>query len=156
MGAVQQMLLAATAQNGAAYRYWRLYMTATQGGGAYATVAEVELRGTVGGADITTTSTPVTTSSNDPGSVGANTVANDGDTTRWISAQFQSVPSWLLYDLSTPASVLQVAILPWAGLPSNSPSIFTLQGSPDGTSFTDVKTFNAAGWAAGVWQTFNV
>lgn len=156
MSVVQQILVGIPPTSTGSYRYWRIYITEAIAATTYIAFAEIELRGSVGGADLTTTSTPVTESTFLGGSAGSNTVKNDGSTSSWISTT-TAVPQWLRYDLGTSNNVAQVAMLPISTVPARAPSIFILQGSNDGTSFTDVKTFTGiTSWSAGVWKTFNV
>lgn len=138
----------------ASYRYWRIYITALNGGGSQVALMEVELRGTVGGADLTTSSTPVLESSvwfDGEGGYypGVNTV--DGYTdSYWVS--IPGVPHWLRYDLGSAKQVAQVAIYPWAAS-MHCPRDFVIQGSADGGSFTNVKSFSGvAAWTG--WQAF--
>lgn len=158
---VRDLLMAAAgavAPGGAAYRYWRLYVTALNSGGSQLYIFEVELRASVGGADLTNYgTTPVAESSfldNGEGTVylGAYTIDNylsDG----WVTPT-GAIPAWVRYDLGTPKSVVEFAILPYPSA-GYCPRDFKIQGSTDGSSWLDVKSFTAvAAWTG--WQAFNL
>ena len=146
------------AGGGASYRYWRIYITALNAGGSAVGIAEVELRTTVGGADQTTSATPVLESSyamNGEGSYypGASTI--DGNTsTYWISSIYAPLTQFIRYDLTTQQAIVQVAIYPYDAS-ANCPRDFKIQGSNDGVNFTDVKSFTSvAAWTG--WQVINL
>lgn len=154
---VRAMLMAAAgsqASSAAAYRYWRIHINALNYGGSQVFLMEVELRGTVGGADLTTSSTPVLESSvffDGEGGYYPSANTLDGNTASYW-ASFPGVPHWLRYDLGSAKQVAQVAIYPWAA-PMNCPRDFVIQGSADGVSFTNVKSFSGvAAWTG--WQAF--
>lgn len=146
----------------AAYRYYRIYITATEGGGQVQLV-EMELRATLGGSDLTSPATSVTTSSNLIPSYGGDKLVDNvtvGENL-WMSSGTPSVgaPQWARFDLGTAQTVLQLAIYPAGGdvgVVTNAPKDFIVQGSSDGTTFTDVKTFTGiTGWTI-AWRTFNL
>lgn len=152
---VRAMLMAAAgaqASAAAAYRYWRVFLQNNDGDSTYLAVSEIELRGSLGGADLTTTTTPVT-ALNSSGGFAVNVVDN-GTATAWISGIKTS--NWLLFDMGSAVFVAQVAMYPQAAALTRSPKDFTIQGSNDGTTFTDVKAFtNVTGWTA-AWKTFDL
>lgn len=168
---VRDLLMAAAgavAPGGASYRYWRIFITATQSPSQYGEIAEIEFRATPGGADLTTGSTPVTESSylivyDGEGEIfayypGINTV--DGTVGNPYSVWYPSAsptvgtPQWLRYDLVTAKEVSQIAINNYTG-GGSSLKDFKVQGSADGSSWTDVKSFTAvAAWTG--WQAFNL
>lgn len=151
------MAAAGASTSAPAYRYWRIYVTALNSSGTQVAINEVELRGTVGGADQTTSTTPVLESSylvaEDASYYpGINTV--DGNvSSSWASA-YTSPPHFVRYDLTTQKAIVQVAIYPfWSSI--NCPRDFKIQGSNDGVNFTDVKSFTSvAAWSG--WQVFNL
>lgn len=157
---VRSLLMAAAGAStpAPAYRYWRIYITALNAGGTQVGIVEVELRTTAGGADQTTSATPVLESSYAVAEdtsyyPGACTI--DGDTSSyWVSASYTPPPHFVRYDLITQKAIVQVAIYPY---PSslNCPRDFKIQGSNDGVNFTDVKSFTSvAAWYG--WQVFNL
>lgn len=161
---VRDLLMAAAGAvvpGGAAYRYWRIYITALQVGGTQVGLHEVELRGTIGGTDLTTSSTPVLESSildngEDGSYPGSATVDGlvDNPYSTWYTAAGYPSPHWIRYDLATAKQVSEIAIYPY---PSsyNCPRDFKIQGSADGSSWTDVKSFTGVSAWTG-WQAFNL
>lgn len=146
----------ATAVGGASYRYWRLYITALDSGGSQAGISEVELRATVGGSDLTTSSTPVTANTYvDNGEEGAypGSATVDGYTGAygtWLTPSGWPPPHWVRYDLGIITKVSEIAIYPYV-----SPRDFKVQGSNDDATWTDVKSFSGvAAWTG--WQAFNL
>lgn len=150
--------MAGQASGAAAYRYWRIYVQANNAPGSAIQFTEVELRATAGGADLTTTSTPVTASSSYPGAdyQPTNLVnGNTSNTSGWAS-NLISTNQWVRFDLGSAASIAQVAIHPHSSFTVN-PKDFIIQGSNDGTTFTDLKSFaGVSGWAANTWKTFDL
>lgn len=139
----------------ATYRYWRVSVSANSGNTDYGMMNEVELRGTVGDADLTTTSTPVTSSPS--GSGLSNLVSNSIALSNYATVPIAGVfPYSYTFDLLTPQIVRQLALYPrQEGWTVAAPSAFSVQGSNDGTNFTTVSSFTASGWGA-AWQTFTV
>jgi len=158
---VRALLMAAAGASASApaYRYWRIYITALNSGGAQVGIMEVELRTTAGGADQTTSATPVLESSyhmDEYGSYypGVNTI--DGFTNSyWASSLYTPLPPhFIRYDLTTQKAIVQVAIYPYPA-DINCPRDFKIQGSNDGVNFTDVKSFTSVATWTG-WQVFNL
>lgn len=152
------MAAAGASTSAPAYRYWRIYITALNSGGAHVAIMEVELRTTAGGADQTTSATPVLESSylvaeDTSYYPGANTV--DGFVSSyWASSFYVPMPHFVRYDLTTQKAIVQVAIYPFEAS-INCPRDFKIQGSNDGVNFTDVKSFTSvAAWTG--WQVFNL
>lgn len=157
---VRDLLMAAAgavAPGGAAYRYWRIFIATSNNSGDYMSLAEIELRAAIGGADLTSSSTPATASSqNSPSYAPSYTVDNslDQSSSVWISLTTGMTDQWLRYDLGTPTVVLEVAMYPQTNVPTRSPKDFTIQGSNDGTNFTDVRSFTGiTGWTS-AWRNF--
>ena len=157
---VRSLLMAAAGAStpAPAYRYWRIYITALNAGGAQVGIMEVELRTTAGGADQTTSATPVLESSylvaeDTSYYPGVNTI--DGFTSSyWASSIYAPPPHFVRYDLITQKTIVQVAIYPF-GSSINCPRDFKIQGSNDGVNFMDVKSFTSvAAWSG--WQVFNL
>lgn len=141
--------------SGPAYRYWRIYITAINGDANYAAFAEIEIRGTVGGADLTTASTP--TSQSSYYTFYQATQTRDNSTgTFWLSDTNAHINSWCRYDLTTASTVAQVAIYPYVGVLTWAPKDFVIQGSDDGTTFTDVKSFTGVTDWSYAWKTFDL
>lgn len=141
----------------ASFRYWRIYVTALNSPGQLA-IYEVELRGAVGGADLTTPSTPVLASSfvdngEDGAYPGTATIDNDPTFSFWLTT-LDAPPHWIRYDMATARAVVQVAINA-TGSASQCPRDFIVQGSTNGTTFTDVKSFSGVNTWTG-WQAFTL
>lgn len=156
MSAIQQVLfMGKPASGGAAYRYYRLNISQSTGG-SFLIIAEVELRATVGGADLTSPSTPVTQSWQD-GSDSAGRMVVDNDTNTTWNASLAG-PWWIRMDLGTPQSVAQVKITRLNSTPgyNGSPFNFNVEGSNDGTSFTVLGTFPNVDWSFLTERTFNL
>ena len=157
------MVAAATGAPEASYRYWRIFILKNNGNVSWLALDEVELRGSVGGADITTPATPVTASTQydwayDP----KHTVDNLLSTTPpWISSPNAVTNQWLRYDLGTPTAIAQVAMCWNAAIAAGegtSPKDLRIEGSNDGTNFTTVKTFlgNTSWPDGGVFKVFDL
>ena len=151
---VRSLIMAAGRRS--SYRYWRFHITANNGDNAYGALAEVEFRQTVGGADVTTTSTPVTSS------IGQYSVTyklinlvNNSTSSFWISTVNPVFPYWVMFDLGTAKDIRQIAIYPYTAGTGRAPTAFSVQGSNDGVNFTTVKSFTAAGWGA-AWKYFEL
>lgn len=142
------------------YSYYRIYITALAGASDYVSVGEVELRSTVGGADITTTGTPCTASSVFGGSTPASNLVNNayGATTDCWTGANATMPAWCTVQPSADATyVRELAIWPHPTTPTRAPSAFVFQGSMDGSTWTDIKSFTGiSGWAASTAKTFDM
>lgn len=133
------------------WRYWSLFLRAANGAVALA-ISEVELRAVAGGADLTTSSTPVTATSTSGGSVAASTVDNS-TSTYWIGAT--STNQRLIFDMAAAVAVRQVAIYQHLAA-TYGPSSFVIQGSNDGSTWVDLLDLTGITWTAGSWRTFDL
>ena len=138
-----------------AYRYWRVFILNNNGNGLYIALAEIELRKTIGGADETTVSTPVTASSAEAGNPVTN-VRDNTAATFWLSSSGANTNQWVRLDLGAPAVIKQVGLQPQSGQLNRAPRQFELQGSNDGTTFSTVKAFDATGGWSGSLRTFDL
>jgi hypothetical protein len=144
-----------------AHRYWRIYITATRYTDSwFATLAEVELRGTVGGSDLATGGTAAA-SSEDTGGGGryASNAFDNSASTLWVSLSGVAGPAWISYDLGTAQNVAQVLLQ--AGDTSTraerAPRTFDIQYSDNGSSWTTASSVvDEAAWSAGESRTFNL
>lgn len=85
----------------------------------------------------------------------AEMAADGSDGTYWHSGPATSFPQW--WDTTTggtPRLLTQAKIKCMAGTNSG-PAAFTVQGSMDGTSFTDLQSFSGLSWATGEEKTFD-
>ena len=137
-------------------RYWRLYITANNGD-AYTSIQEVELRAEVGGADLTSPSTPTTQSSyyvpfNNPGARTVDNNITDYAYSVWVTNTGVPLPHWVRYDLGGALAVRQVAIWPqnYSGGPARAPKDFFVQASTDDATWANIAAFSGVtGWAEG-------
>ena len=157
------MVAAATGAPEASYRYWRIFILNNNGNGDFLALNEVELRGSVDGADITTPATPVTASTQyNESHAPERTVDNSlAVTPLWLSSPSAVTNQWLRYDLGTPTAIAQVAMC-WnaanMAVAGTSPKDLRIEGSNDGTNFTTVKTFlgNTSWPDGGVFKVFDL
>lgn len=139
------------------WRYWRIYITAI-GSGSYAGFCEIELRASPGGADMTDTGTVITVSSGS----GSQRVVDNNIDLAW-STSAQAAPWWVsadmgIYTLGQAVYAAELAIWPNpTSTAANSPKDFVVQGSNDGATWTDVKSFSGVvGWVAGTPKIFSL
>jgi hypothetical protein len=141
-------------------RYWRIYITENNGD-AYTSIQEVELRGTLGGADLTTPSTVTSQSSFFEVYDASKLVDNIMDYifNTWITGTGIVAPHWASLDFGTPTQVQELAVWPQAytGGPPRAPKAFIVQTSTDGVTWADKKTFsNVTGWVEGTPKLFDL
>ncbi|MEN9885682.1 MAG: Bordetella phage [Pseudomonadota bacterium] len=142
----------------AAHRYWRVCITANNGD-SYYSIQEIELRGSVGGADLTTPA--MTAATNNAFLPAANAFDNDFADyfSPWLSNPGASTPLWVSIDLGSAQSVAELAMWcqNYAGGPARAPQDFKLQSSDDNSSWTDEASFTGVTtWAAGTAKTFAI
>lgn len=139
-------------------RYWRIFITETRTTSAnfFASIAEIEMRATPGGADQTGSGTAYASSET------ANTASQAFDnnpSTRWASASGESAPQWIGYDFGSAVSVAQVTIQAGsgAGIPDRAPRSFEVQYSADGSTWETAASFsNESEWTAGEVRAYSV
>ena len=153
----------------AAWRYWRIYITANNGGSA-TSIQEIELRATVGGADLTTPSTPADQSRyffdgpNGYDNRAFRLVDNDFTDFAfklWVNNAENGypLPDWVYFDLGSPTTVAELAMWPQArsDLVNRAPRDFLFQGCNDASSWSTEATFSdVTGWSVGTGKTFAV
>ena len=138
-------------------RFWRLLVTALGSGAYYATINEIELRGTVGGIDLTTPSTPITHTTGGTDTAPVSNMVDGNVNSAWISRAAATTPFSITFDLLAPKLIKQIAIYP--GDQYNvvrSPASFVVQKSSDGLVFEDVKTFTNVAYEVNNWKTFDL
>jgi len=145
------------------YRYFRIYITANNGD-TYTALQEIEIAVEAAGDDITTPGLTVADSSHYSSSIGAGTIDNNWTNYTgsgcWVSGS-GGVPHWVSIDLGEGVTATPAELRMWcqyyAGGPARAPKDFTLQGSNDGTIWTDIRSFtDATGWVVGTAKTFSV
>lgn len=138
-----------------AHRYWKVYVARTEAAGLFASYSEIELRTTIGGADVTGSGTA---SANSVFSTEAASKAYDNDNnTKWISAG--GLGQWTAYDLGVgnDANIVEVSLRPQSGgdgLDDRGGSLLVFLYSDDGSSWNAKAMFEPETWADGVIQTF--
>lgn len=125
------------------HRYWRLWIL--RAGGNYKAIRELELRGSVGGADQTVPGGPATASNVYPGTLATNTIDNSAGT-YWETYPESSVPITWQYDFgaATPKIVREFTITA-SEYPTETPKDFDLQFSDDGVTWITAAAYD------GVW-----
>lgn len=138
----------------ASHRYWRIYITETRTGDQWwATLAEIDLRGSSGGADIASGGT-ASASSYDLGGGGrvpANAFDNSASTL-WVSLVDELGPQWIAYDLGSSQNVAEVMLQSGdtSGRAARAPRDFEVQWSDDGSSWTTIHEVDEeAAWSTG-------
>ena len=153
----------------ASHRYWRILISAVDGSTLYAGFTEIELRGSVGGANLLSVQTAVgaATGSRDVTlSNSAWRAADLSNTSGWLCSLVPTpFPQWWKYDFghashigSPTADVKQVVIKGSYNAPNASPKDFMLQWADDDITWTTVMTVTGqTGWTgASDVRTFNV
>ena len=141
---------------GFSYRYWRFQINNANGDSEYGGAAEVELRGSIGGSDLSSPSSVVTTDAvTYPGYLISNVVDNNLYTF-WITAANPSFPYSITVDLGSQLSVVEVAFAPQTV--TRAPNSLSIYGSNNGSTFTLVRTFTglSSGWSNSVLRAFTL
>ena len=120
-----------------AHRYWRIKIDSTTNG-SYIGAAEIQFRGSVGGASLFGGGTP----SASDASIGAAALAVDGNTSTYWMGSYTGY-GWFKYDFGAgnDVDVAEVYILPRQDAATISPNIFHLQYSDDDSSWTTTVTY---------------
>lgn len=148
-----QHLMAQQSSSGpVAYRYWRIFISANNGDVSYTGLSEVELRTTEGGVDVTSPSTVVTSGTLYSGSYpGSNTVDNNTGSI-WLA---NPGANWIMYDLVTPTVIAEIGMYLYTSALNAAPKDFVVQGSNDGTTFTDIVAFSGITFTS-AWKYFSM
>jgi Concanavalin A-like lectin/glucanases superfamily/F5/8 type C domain len=126
------------------YRYYRIYVTALPAGNdGYVSMGQVELRATVGGADITSSGMTTYYSSRfNPATSSEH--AFDEDTGTYWASDGGALPQWISVDLGSPATIpAEVAIWNQTLFPHRAPFDFKLQGSTDNSTWNDIGSWTS-------------
>jgi len=118
-----------------AHRYWRLLLD-TANSNARAGIAELEMRGSVGGADMCVGGTPVVSGTT---TGAAANVFDNSTATEWSSAAGVG-GHWAGYDFGTPVTVVEVAHTQPAAIASCS-AWALLQYSDDGVTWVSLAPY---------------
>lgn len=137
--------------NPAGYRYYRIYIT-TNNSDTYTALGEIELRGTVGGADLTTPSTTSFQSTYyTPNASTAAKAINDAigaGPNAWMS-DGTALPQWISFDFGVTTFISEVAMwCEWySGGPARAPKDFLIQGSTDNSTWVTINGYSGVtGW----------
>ncbi len=135
-------------------RYWRIVITETVNtGDLEKSLREVELRTTLGGANVATTGSNWTTSDDD----GTNVVDNlaSGDSLYWRTTAFVSSTrlAWVAYDFGASTIIRQAVIT--SQFANEAPRDFTIQWSHDNVAWCTMLKQTGLSWTAGETKTFN-
>lgn len=133
--------------------YWRLNIAANAGSTDFLAIAELELRGSVGGADQCTGGTAIASASDSTAPV-ANAFDND-PVTRW-STPHQTLTGWIGYQFASPVDVAEYTIRAHPTNADRSPRDWALEWSDDGVTWTPVETREGQTWTAGQIKAFTV
>lgn len=132
------------------HRYWRLFCT-ENGGNAYTTVAELELRETEGGPNVATGGTPISGGSGADDTGPSN--AFDGNTgTQW--ARSSASNTWVGYDFGAGNKKDIIEISVTHNVLGQAVKNCTFDYSDDGLVWETLFSFDAYGWITGVSKVF--
>lgn len=144
----------------AAHRYWRIIVTAVNGG-AVAGLSEIQLRGVSGGPDLTPGSGTAISNSEFGGSLVKANAFDNSSATDWASTFPFAPGSYIGWDAGagTPIDVEEFTLASRTTDVSNagnqSPKDFALQFSDDLATWTTKFQFvNITGWGVGEVRTF--
>jgi hypothetical protein len=144
---------AAVGGGGGGSRYWRLLVSHTSVDNS-TNIAEVQLRESAGGSDVTGSGTasglgtPIT---------GTAASAFDNNASTTYHSEIGTMPTWLQYDFGSgqDKAIVEVVIQAHPSNPAYSPTDFDVQFSSNGSSWTTSwSVTGSTGWAAGETRTF--
>lgn len=138
-----------------AHKYWRINIFARNNASSgNVSIAEIEMRATVGGADQCNGGTASASSTN--GTAVADRAFDNATGVAWESLV---CPVWIMYEFVDPVDVAEIQIWPRSALYSFSPKDFALEFSDDGVNFTAAVYYsNVTDWnttSPGVPKTFS-
>lgn len=130
---------------------WRLNFTTKQGGsGNFCSVAELEFRGTAGGADQTTGATG-TALSNYDSSNNAPKAFDNNTATRWLASS-NAMPQWVQATMASAVAVKEVAVTSYNA--GDAPTAFDVQYYDGSTWQTYWSPTTAGTWTNGETRVF--
>jgi hypothetical protein len=117
-----------------AHRYWRVYIGSNSDptNPNNISLAEIELRESVGGSDATGSGTATGDSQFSGSFTPSMAFANDGNTTSWAST-VTTHPHWIAYDFGSGVTkaIVEVAVMPRSTFSNQAPGAFKIQSSDD-------------------------
>ena len=124
------------------YRYWRLYITANNADSSYTGIGECEMAITAGGLTVTSGGTASASSTLTPAGTAFDGIQNT--TNGWVTYSGSAIPSWIQYDFGVGNAkvILEIRLFNQVDQYTRVPKNLTVQGSNDGSDFTDVKIVN--------------
>jgi hypothetical protein len=137
-----------------AHRYWRLFIT-TSISNFDSQAAEIELRETASGSDVTGSGTASANSTE--GGWPASNAFDNNNSTAWNSAGFAGVPVWIAYDFGSgnDKDIVEFTLRVRSDYAGNAPKDFSLQYSDDGvTWYSKISPASQTGWSTGEVRTF--
>lgn len=148
------------------FRHYRIYMTENNGDASFFMLQEVQFATEPGGANIITSEMANTATASDVYNNASYPASKAFDGVEgvqgnlWLSASGTSTPSWVAIDLGTNFNVTELRIFTGdedIAVP-RAPTNFIVQGSEDGLTWTDVKTFTGVGsqYVINTWATFDL
>lgn len=135
----------------ALHRYWRIYMTAsTSGSDMVLAFYEIEMRGSVGGADQCNGGTPSASHYTE----NAYKLFNNNPSDYWINYG-PSADTWIVYDFGVGVAVNVAELRLLARNTYQSPTAFSLEYSEDGSLWNSAASWSGVtGWISGVEKLF--
>lgn len=141
------------------FLYWRIYSTANNNAWPAIQISEVQWRVIAGGAK----TNPVAITGDKTFSTNVPSNVNDGNfATNWVTdGSIPGIPAGLYFQFGTAVSFAELAIAPIEGAGNNTyaPKNFTVDGSPDNITWTNVTTYSgipAASYTPDTFTTFNL
>jgi hypothetical protein len=141
----------------ATHHWWRVYISELHNNFFWCGVscAELELRETIGGSDLTVPGGPITANNTDGSFPPANAIDNDPATFAGSPGGYGNVPWgtppwWLKYYLDPPRNIVEIFYrVRNANESGCTPKTLTIQYSDDDVAWTDARVHDCAAWAAG-------
>jgi hypothetical protein len=130
---------------------WRIYVTASSGGGNTIGTTEVEMRATVGGADQCTGGRALGSSMTT--GFGARFAFDNNTTNAWQSHS-TGVPGWIGYKFSSAVSVAEMTIRAASSFAQSFGSLAVEKW--DGSAWVQMASWTGQSWSAGETKTFAI
>jgi hypothetical protein len=141
------------------YRYWRVNISANNGGASFVVIAELEFRATHGGSDLTSPGLAPTRALASSEANSSNIAAygfDDNSTNKWTA---NATSGWLRWDFGTETSVTEIALMGQyitGDQATFAPKDFIVEASPDGVNWLTRKTVTGqTAWGAAEVRVFN-
>lgn len=143
--------------------WWRINVTAVNGGGTNAfACSEITMAESTGGTNLFIATTMTAAAFSHADNRPAHAALDDLNTTNWQGGASQPLPVWWRQDMLSAQAFAELAMSATANNQSGAltagqhPGSFTLMGSTDGINYATVKRFVASTWSFGQVQLFNV